>query len=417
MTESRERFIEKARTWPRVDSAAQLAALLSGVKPQRWRDYSYVANPPCHQSSSGTSLSFGDAPGSGLVIYCWACEGETVQRVEDALGVALQVQRRDGSLRYRDARRTGAPNTVKPPQPAPPPEPEPIHATPLGEGITVRHFFDSPFWLLSEGKGKPAAAQRGRAAWRQSRDPKAGGVELARFGGDARDVMRDRSVYQFRVLPWESYDAILAKVADPALRVVEGAEPMVSLAGDEKTPCLGDYLLVDMDYHPEHDPASVSLPVRDTVGQRLADAGAALYKSRSGNGWHAVLRLSASDIEAGNRPQRRRVDPSKVPGLAFDLFLPGSRSPLNISRGRPLANTDPAHVLPVLTLVELDQVLRGHGRSELSELLEEAGRHTAEQEYALLLLQTADDLVAEGRATGAEQDRLARVKAYIGGLG
>ena len=49
------RFIEKAREWPRVETADQLARLLSGVKPRRWREYSYVANPPCHASSSGES--------------------------------------------------------------------------------------------------------------------------------------------------------------------------------------------------------------------------------------------------------------------------------------------------------------------------------------------------------------------------
>ena len=395
MAESKERFIEKARAWPRVETADQFARLLSGVKPQRWKDYSYLANPPCHQSSSGTSLSFGDAPGGGLVIYCWACEGDTVQRVEDALGVALQVRRRDGNLRYRAA----LPGGQRPPEPrtaAPPRKPDPIHATPLREGITVGQFFDSPFWLLSNGKGRPATARGGLAAWRQSRDSRGGGVKLARFGGQARDVMRDRGVYQFRGLPWDTYDGILAKASDASLRVVPGAEPMVSLAGDEETRCLGDYLLVDLDYHPEHDLGLESRAVRDTIANRLADAGAALYTSRSGNGWHAVLRMSAYDIAAGRHPRRKRVDPQKVPGLALDFFPPSSRSPVNVCRERPLANTSSAHVLPTLTLAELEGVLRGRGRSELSELLEEAGRHTAEPDYAILVLRTAEDLAGGG---------------------
>ena len=102
---NRERFIEKARTWPRVETADQLAGLLSGVKARRWREYSYIADPPCHVSSSKESFAFGGSPGDGLVVYCWACEGEMVEQAENALDVALQVRRQDGSLRYHGGRR------------------------------------------------------------------------------------------------------------------------------------------------------------------------------------------------------------------------------------------------------------------------------------------------------------------------
>ena len=414
--ESKEKFLEKARTWPRVETADQLAGLLSGVKPRRWLDYTYVANPPCHQSSSGESLSFGDAPGGGLVVYCWACEGETVERVENALGIALQVQRQGGGLRYRDGGQRGVRRELGATPKSPTQAHQPLHATALGEGITLGDFFSSPFWLLSAGKGKPATARGGRAAWRQSRDTDRGGILLARFGGVSQEVTGDGRRYRIQILPWDTYAGIVAKANDPALRVVEGAEPMVSLAGDQQTPCPGDFLLFDMDYKPGQDPASVSAPVRDTVAQRLSDAGASLFRSRGGHGFHAVLRLAAEDIEAGRQPRRKHVDPDGVPGLSFDIFLPGSKSPLNLSRERPMANTGAAHVLPVLTLAELDGVVRGQGRSEVNRLLDEAARHSEEPEYAVLLVQAAEGLAAEGLATEAERERLDKAKRHFGGL-
>ena len=409
--DSRKRFIEKARTWPRVETADQLARLLSGVKPGRWREYSYVANPPCHASSSKKSFTFGDSPGGGLVVYCWACEGETVEQAENALGVALQVRRQDGSLRYRDGR-TG--QSRRPlPSPAQPQEPQRLHATPLGEGVTVGDFFATRHWLLSKGKGKPATARGGRAAWRQSRELNRGGILLARHGGVVQEVDGNGRPYQLRILPWESYDRILELRNDPALGVGRDAEPMVSLAGDANTPCLSDYLLLDMDYHPEQDPQRVSAPVRDTVAQRLAATGAALYYSRSGNGYHAIVRLAVADIEAGLRPRRKRAAPGQLPGLAFDLFLPGDKSPLNLSRERPMANTDPGHVLPIFTLNELDGVLRGEERGEVSYYLDEARQRANEPEYAVLLLQVAQELADEGQATEAELERLERAKQYF----
>ena len=299
------------------------------------------------------------------------------------------------------------------PRPAPVPEPQPLHATPLGEGVTVAEFFAGRHWLLSKGKGKPATARAGRAAWRQSREPKRGGILLARHGGVVQEVDANGRPYQLKILPWESYDRILELRDDPALRVSCNAEPMVSLAGDADTPCLSDYLLFDMDYHPEHDPAGVSAPVRDTVAQRLAAAGAALYYSRSGHGFHAVMRLAAEDIEAGRRPRRKRATPGQLPGLAFDMFLPGDKSPLNLSRERPNSNASPDHILPVVTLTELDAVLRGEECGDVGQLLDEAAQKAKEPEYAVLLVQMADELAAEGQATEAERERLERAKQYF----
>lgn len=154
----------------------------------------------------------------------------------------------------------------------------------------------------------------------------------------------------------------------------------------------------------------MSAPARDTVAQRLAAAGAALYYSRSGNGFHGVMRLAGADIEAGCRPRRKRAAPGQLPGLAFEIFLPGDRSPLNLSRDRPMANTDLSHVLPVFTLEELDRVLRGEERSEVSYYLDEAREKADEPEYVVLLVQLAQEMADEGQATGAELERLERAK-------
>ena len=266
---------------------------------------------------------------------------------------------------------------------------------------------------MSRGKGKPASAKGGSAAWCQSRDPEHGGILLARHGGVVRETDSTGRPYQLRVLPWESYDCILELRDDPDLKISHDAEPTVSLTGDADTPSLGDYLLLDMDYHPEQDPQGVSAPVRDTVAQRLATAGAALFHSRSGNGFHAIVRLAVADIEAGLRPKRKRAAPGQLPGLAFDLFLPGDKSPLNVSRERLMANTDPGHILPIFTLSELDGVLRGEERGEVGQLLDEARQRANEPEYAVLLLQAAQELADEGQATPAELARLERAQQYF----
>lgn len=407
--DSRERFLEKARTWPRVETAAQLAGLLSGVKPRRWREYSHVANPPCHASSSGESFAFGDAPGGGLRVYCWACGSETLERAETALGVALQTRRQGGSLRYRDG--SGRP---QPPPAKYIPSSKTFHAVPLEGEVTVRDFFAAPVWLASVGKGKPATARRGREAWRQSRSPDHGGVRLARYGGQARDTGRDGRPYTFRVLPWASYDEILRIIADPARDVAPGAEPMVSLAGDEDTPFPGDFLLIDFDYSPGRDPEGHGAGIRDTVRRRLAEAGASVYRSRGGHGFHAVLRMAAADILAGRWPRKKRVETEDF-GVALDIFPPGFRAPVNLSRERPLDNTAPDHALPALTLAELDAVLSGQDAGQdrepsVSERLDEAQAHAAEPEYARLLVETAEELAREQGASVREWERIHRYK-------
>ena len=55
-------FAKKARTWPKIASAAELAPLLRNVKPRRYRHYRYAADPPGHESGSKASFQFGAHP-------------------------------------------------------------------------------------------------------------------------------------------------------------------------------------------------------------------------------------------------------------------------------------------------------------------------------------------------------------------
>ena len=156
-------YLERAKNWRRVATAEELAGLLTGVKPKRWRDYQYLATPPCHSSQSGqsTAFAFGNAPGGGLVIHCWACHGEAgyLDRLEATLGVALQTRYQNGRLRYAERLSAAA---RPPPPPGSPGQRRAAGAAPLlGVDAGLYRPADCRFAHLVRRKRPPAGPMAG----------------------------------------------------------------------------------------------------------------------------------------------------------------------------------------------------------------------------------------------------------------
>ena len=103
-------FLDKLHL-PLIESASELRMRLNHVQERKYKDYQYIAEPPCHSSSSRESFHFGDAPGGGISVGCWQCQRPGyLDDLESSLGVRIQVRNPNGSWRWRD----GAPKEWKP---------------------------------------------------------------------------------------------------------------------------------------------------------------------------------------------------------------------------------------------------------------------------------------------------------------
>ncbi len=70
-------FAQKAKSGARVTTAYELTKNLDEVRPYRYKDYTWTANPPCHASTSGTSFRFGDHPHGGIILAAGNRDGPT----------------------------------------------------------------------------------------------------------------------------------------------------------------------------------------------------------------------------------------------------------------------------------------------------------------------------------------------------
>ena len=228
----------------------------------RFRDYTRRANPPCHTSSSGLSFQYGDDPGhpGAVVIGCWnpGCQGPGwVDRIEDALGAAIQVWRTKengcGDYRYRLWSGGGVSAPAPGPRarkPVPPLAWVPLPATPQEvDGFTLADLWASPVFFVGGGKTKHAVTWKDEggetSGYRHSQQAADGGVRVARFGGIAKGV---------RIHPWMSYEDIQGVIHHSDSRAWEGRHPCLSLSGDAATPWPLDVGVIDADYKPDKDP-------------------------------------------------------------------------------------------------------------------------------------------------------------------
>ena len=244
--------------------------------------------------------------------------------------------------------------------PSQPRMPVPV-ADPSAPDAGLEDFWAAPIWLVSSGKSLAGFFLDGiLRAYRQSRPPDQGGIGLARFGGDVHEKSDSTGRrYRLRVLPWLSYDGILAVLSGPnGSRFGPGAAPAVSLAGDSVHPAEHRFAVLDADYRPELDPSGRGRVLRDRWLQAALGLGIPAFRSRGGEGFHAVFQYSASDMRAGRWPARKSAKGFDG-AVGIDLFLPGSRSMVGVSRDRALGDYGPDLPLPQVGLDQLLSLVQG----------------------------------------------------------
>lgn len=356
-------FAEKARHWPKIASVAQLAPRLQNVKPRRYRDYSHTADPPCHDSSSKTSFQFGDHPQGGLIVSCWACIGQGEKgwydRLENILGVALQIRYSNGKLRYRRPGETAGPDPP-PSRLKQPAGPAAIHR----REATLADLKKAPMWLAAKGKApwQGLALDQGRLtaqAYRQSMDdreaPGKDGLRLARYGGAATTLQPSGERKTTRIRPWGSLSEIEEFIAG-LKSGREAVSPALALAGSPRMPAPMALLAVDCDYRPAKDPDGAGAEARLRLRTRCAAAGAAVFRSSGGHGFHALF-LLAPEADP-HRPRQSRTGAPGAPGISAETFLSGSRRMLSLRLDQPLANGGDAVRLPLISAEQADEMIQ-----------------------------------------------------------
>ena len=389
-------FKERSRR-PRISKAETLAQALANVREDGRAPYQYTADAPCHQSKNpgaGDSFHFGNALGGGLVVSCWSClkaggagsAREMVERIEDRLGCGLQVRwPGSGGLRYNyGAREVSAGNMrhmfgdAAPAQGQGRSSPVRWFATQGGETFTVQDLQETPVWLAGWSAKKPWQQRRrdGQApyAFRQSLAPEDGNLVVARYGGDGTQRLPGGKVIPIRVRPWAPLAAILSgitRLLNPA-----GIFPVLALSGSTEHPSPLDVLVIDLDYAPGSDTEGVGRAFRIALAETLVQAGAPMFRSTSGNGWHALVREDADflrEAQENGTEVRFPEDPEEnIGNSAFaEMFPAGTKRLVLLRWEKPMFNTDPGQVIPVvsrewLRSALLDARAKAEGREALA---------------------------------------------------
>ena len=309
-------FTEKAKSWPRVTTADELAEHLEGVRPYRYKDYDWTANPPCHASASGTSFHFGDHPDGGITLGCWApgCAGAGYyDRVEDALGVAIQIRKPNGELRYGGRLRGGKRRRQQNEHPT---RPIVVYDDELQ---TLGDLYEAPYWFVGDGK-KGAVwtnAKGKRVAMRQSAN---GGKDLHQCRYGARKYpAKQGSGKPARLMSWISYLDIAAGINSSRELERKGCRPCFALSASESVPCNHRLIILDLDYKPVDDEEGIGLKIGRSIISRVTGLNILFFASPSGKGAHLIMR---HNLPAGT--ELRRSYP-KVPrhGAHVDIFASG----------------------------------------------------------------------------------------------
>lgn len=213
--------------------------------------------------------------------------------------------------------------------------------------ITLQDFYNTKIWILAEGK-KPAIAVGG--CWKQSRDLKEGGVNLARYGGWFENTL---------VRPWTTLDNILQiyKDLDFRLHNREEVKPAVSFAGDKKTPAEHDFIIIDCDYKPERDTDNQALEAKKKLGNFFAKLNMPIFASNSGNGFHALARWKGVETDEwlSTRYPLISLDTGDSV-LALDIYQPGRKSLIALNYDRQITKHPTSHILPLIAKKDLEKV-------------------------------------------------------------
>lgn len=290
-------------------------------------------------------------PGPGWLVTYALGQGVDVRgrrHTDDDFARPQTANRRPGRNRWPKAPSAAA---IPAPLPATPTSGAPVSVADI---VALRRWFPARgkkgWWTMRDGQIYEWRHIVGAARLPDGADP----VRAAARGCAVLDDNERRVV----VPPHTDYDGVvrlLRRCDDP-----DGVRPALALGGSVGMPYPFPLLAVDCDYHPESDADGSGRLFRDLLRSRLADTGALICPSRSGEGYHALLVLSDTDTACPMHDgvawsSRKKWTPPGVQGIAFDINLPGAPMLLALRLGAsPLP---PAAVLPVLGLSEIDDLM------------------------------------------------------------
>lgn len=272
-----------------VSDLQTVLSALSGVQCDPYGAYSHVAEPPCHQSSSGRSFHVGQGD-DGIFAGCWSCrmDEEWRERVESALGIAIKW---DFAHLAGYESNNGAGNNEGGPVPVIRLRNPDLQYEDCDGPPTLSALLSMPTWGIGTGK-KPATwrEREGLVGFRQSTD--SGNVDIVRWGG--RYV--DRNGREIHSKRWTDYRTA-RKIIGARIQYLRGTKPILFLGGDERSPSpLGRLCVLDIDYKYDPDKGIVESAekdaARDSFVERLIGLGIPVAPSSSGRGRHAFVRLS-----------------------------------------------------------------------------------------------------------------------------
>ena len=378
LTAEQEDFKARATERPRINTAEDLYILMAGLgyfpREAPYKGYQFAAAAPCHPSKDPTtshSFQFGNDPAGRLIIGCWSCDQQIgwVSRIEDNLGgVALQVVKPDGQLRY------GQPGD-KPWEPGPyqkayPYEAKPteLHCQVMPAGFTLADLYELPCWFVGAGKQGHTFEWAGQSvAWQQSvaDSLNPAGMALCQKGGPAIR-MSGRTVL---LKPWTSLAACRETIQWLKAHKQDGKyglRPSLGLGGDKESPAISNALVLDFDYRPDSDSEGQGKVKRDSCLDLCRQAGLPIFASNSGNGFHALALLDKADLILTGKA--KQGNHQLYPALSVDLFLPSSRFLVALNPDKPLHNADLDHCLPVLTLEQVYELRAGKDAQPVNDL-------------------------------------------------
>ena len=361
-------FAERSR-WPRISTAATLSHYLQNVCLKTRGDYQYSADAPCHESKNpgrGDSFHFGDAPGGGLRISCWSCGAgaKMVERIEDGIGRALQVRWPNGSLRYRSNAREIqqlSPATIRGPRASA----VVFHASPREGTYTLADLCAEEIWIVGVGKKPWQHEVDGKwCGYRHSLRPRDGGVERARYGGEAIWQPPGGEPVPLNVYPWRSRDRISEQIR---VRGPYGHNVRIclSLAGEPGCPHPTDVVIIDLDYSPAADTNNLGAAFRLNLREAFTGLGVPVYGSSSGNGFHAILRMTPDWVEKNRTegaptryPQERNLKVGQ--SAVAEIFPAGAKRQVVIRFDRPIRSAlpDSGTRLPLLSEQTVHTILK-----------------------------------------------------------
>ena len=340
-----------------IKTADDLAALLRNVRRgSGWQGLDWMADPPCHASSSHKSFHFGTDSDGVLIVRCWAnCRLDAIERGIGGHTLALRMPS-TGRIRGVDTRppyMPGAPAVYReyagwrgkayapaPAPAAPVAAPAPaapayaLHCLPAGgRGITLADVAGLRRWFLASGK-------QGLHGWLEGEERHYGWRHIIREGLLPPGVCRVKAAAEGCVLPPdEKFDCGVRIIRQDTLPVMAalaakptcppGVAPALSLAGSAALPYPFPLLALDCDYQPDQDDDGSGRAARDRLREELEQRGAAVSPSRSGNGWHALMLAPDDEVKAYPVQGRSRIAyPATAQGLSFDVFPPAAPSAL-----------------------------------------------------------------------------------------